>query len=399
MATKKDYFSYEVKHVCKQSGARIGVLHTPHGDIETPVFMPVGTQATVKSLTPDELKEIGAQIILNNTYHLFLRPGHELVRKAGGVHKFQNWDRPILTDSGGFQVFSLSKLRKITDDGVEFRSHLSGAKHYITPEYDMEIQEALGADIIMAFDECTTWGTSHRDAERAMNRTLHWLDRCYNAHKEPKQALFPIVQGNFYKDLRIESVKRTLPYIKYGVGIGGLSVGEPKPLMYELLETIQPYLPENVPHYLMGVGSPDCLLESIMRGVDMCDCVLPTRIARNGTAFTSTGKVVIRNAEYKEDFSPLDAECDCYCCRNFTRAYLRHLVNTNEILGGKLLSLHNIYYLTHLMEQCKQAIREDRYLDFKREYLAKIGEPSYDRGVHFDGEILGDESGKIKKKK
>jgi len=232
-----------------------------------------------------------------------------------------------------------------------------------------------------------------------MNRTLHWLDRCYNAHQEPKQALFPIVQGNFYKDLRIESVKRTLPYIKYGMGIGGLSVGEPKPLMYELLETIQPYLPENVPHYLMGVGSPDCLLESIMRGVDMCDCVLPTRIARNGTAFTSTGKVVIRNAEYKEDFSPLDAECDCYCCRNFTRAYLRHLVNTNEILGGKLLSLHNIYYLTHLMEQCKQAIREDRYLDFKREYLAKIGEVSYECGVHYDGEILGDERGKIKKKK
>ena len=235
MATKKDYFSYEVKHVCAQSGARIGVFHTPHGDIETPVFMPVGTQATVKSLTPEEVKQAGAQIILNNTYHLFLRPGHELIKKAGGVHKFQNWDRPILTDSGGFQVFSLSKLRKITEDGVEFRSHISGAKHYITPEYDMEIQEALGADIIMAFDECTTWGTSYRDSERAMNRTLRWLDRCYKAHNVPTQALFPIVQGNFYKDLRIESIKRTLPYIKYGVGIGGLSVGEPKPLMYELL--------------------------------------------------------------------------------------------------------------------------------------------------------------------
>ncbi len=377
-----DKFYYETKHVCAQSGARIGVLHTPHGDIETPVFMPVGTQATVKSLTPDELKEVGAQIILNNTYHLFLRPGHELVRKAGGVHKFQNWDRPILTDSGGFQVFSLSKLRKITDDGVEFRSHLSGQKHYITPEYDMEIQEALGADIMMAFDECTTYGTDYNKSKRAMERTLHWLDRCYNAHKNDAQALFPIVQGNFYKDLRIESVKRTLPYIKYGVGIGGLSVGEPKPLMYEMLETIQPYLPTNVPHYLMGVGSPDCLLEAVIRGVDMCDCVLPTRIARNGTAFTSTGKVVIRNAQYKEDFAPLDAHCDCYCCRNYTRAYLRHLINAGEILGARLLSLHNIYYLTHLMEQIKDAIRHDRLLDFKREYLAQIGEPNYEYGVH-----------------
>ncbi len=377
-------FSYEVKHVCKQSGARIGVLHTPHGDIETPVFMPVGTQATVKSLSPDELKELNAQIILNNTYHLYLRPGHELVKKAGGVHKFQNWDRPILTDSGGFQVFSLSKLRKVTDDGVEFRSHINGAKHYITPEYDMEIQEALGADIIMAFDECTTYGTDHKTSKRAMERTLSWLDRCYNAHKNEKQALFPIVQGNFYKDLRIESVKRTLPYIKYGVGIGGLSVGEPKPLMYEMLETIQPYLPENVPHYLMGVGSPDCLLEAVIRGVDMCDCVLPTRIARNGTAFTSTGKVVIRNATYKEDFGPLDPHCDCYCCRNFTRAYLRHLINVNEILGARLLSMHNIYYLTNLMEQVKDAIRNDRLLDFKREYLAQIGEPNYEYGVTYN---------------
>lgn len=371
-------FYYEVKHICKQSGARIGVFHTPHGDIETPVFMPVGTQATVKSLSPDELKEINAQIILNNTYHLFLRPGHELVKKAGGVHKFQNWDRPILTDSGGFQVFSLSKLRKITDDGVEFRSHINGQKHYITPEYDMEIQEALGADIIMAFDECTTYGTDYLKSKHAMERTLNWLDRCYNHHKNDNQALFPIIQGNFYKDLRIESAKRTLPYIKHGVGIGGLSVGEPKPLMYEMLEAIQPYLPENVPHYLMGVGSPDCLLESVCRGVDMCDCVLPTRIARNGTAFTSTGKVVVRNAQYKDDFSPLDHDCDCYCCRNFTRAYLRHLINTNEILGGRLLSIHNIYYLTSLMEKVKDAIRNDRYLDFKREYLAQIGEPNYE---------------------
>ena len=366
-----DKFSYEVKKVCKQSGARIGVFHTPHGDIETPVFMPVGTQATVKSLSPEELKEVHAQIILSNTYHLYLRPGHEIVKKAGGLHKFMNWDRPILTDSGGFQVFSLSKRRKISDDGVEFRSHISGEKHYITPEKDMEIQHALGSDIMMAFDECTTYGTDYKQSRVAMERTLKWLDRCYKYHDNDYQALFPIVQGNFYKDLRLESLERTKPYVKYGLAIGGLSVGEPKELMYEMLDAMKPHLPENVPHYLMGVGSPDCILEGVIRGIDMFDCVLPTRVARNGTAFTSQGKVVVRNGAYKEDFTPLDPECDCYTCKNYTKAYIRHLINADEIMGARLLSIHNIRFLTHLTEQIKDAIYHDRLLDFKDEFLKK----------------------------
>jgi queuine tRNA-ribosyltransferase len=302
---------------------------------------------------------------------LFLRPGDELVKRAGGLHKFMNWDRPILTDSGGFQVFSLSDLRKVTDDGVEFRSHLNGEKLYITPEKCMEIEENLGADIIMQFDECTTYGTDYEKSKKAMNRTLDWLDRCYKFHKNDNQALFPIVQGNFYKDLRLESLERSKPYIKYGLGIGGLSVGEPKEIMYEMLDTLKPHLPENVPHYLMGVGSPDCILEGVIRGIDMFDCVLPTRIARNGTAFTHDGKVVVRNAIFKDDFTPLDPECDCECCRNYTKAYLRHLINAGEILGARLLSIHNIRFLTKLMEDIKQAIRENRLLDFKDEFLGR----------------------------
>lgn len=364
-------FSYEVIKECKQSGARIGKLYTPHGVIETPVFMPVGTQATVKSLSPEELEQVHAQIILSNTYHLFLRPGHDIVKRAGGVHQFMNWNKPVLTDSGGFQVFSLSDLRKITDDGVEFRSHLSGAKHYITPEYNMEIQNAIGADIIMAFDECTTYGTDYKNSKIAMERTLNWLDRCYHAHKNEKQALFPIVQGNFYTDLRLESLQRTLPYVKHGIAIGGLSVGEPKEIMLEMLDVLKPHLPKHVPVYLMGVGSPDYIIESIIRGIDMMDCVLPTRIARNGTALTSIGKVVIKNAKYKEDFSTLDAKCDCYTCKNYTKAYLRHLVNADEIFGARLLSIHNIRFLTNLVEQIKKAIWEDRLLDFREEFYQK----------------------------
>ena len=364
-------FSFEEKLKSKECYGRIGVLHTPHGDIETPVFMPVGTQGTVKSLSVEELKDINTQILLSNTYHLYLRPGEEIVKNAGGLHKFMNWDRPILTDSGGFQVFSLSDMRKITDDGVEFRSHLSGAKHYITPEKDMQIQNDIGSDIIMAFDECTTYGTSYKDSKKAMERTAYWLDRCYKYHNNPKQALFPIVQGNFYADLRLESLNKTLPYVKHGIAIGGLSVGEPKDKMYEMLDVLKDKLPEDVPHYLMGVGSPDCILEGVIRNIDMFDCVLPTRIARNGTAMTSLGKVVIRNAKYKADYSTLDPECDCYTCKNYTKAYLRHLINADEILGARLLSLHNIRFLTHLMEQIKQAIREDRLLDFKDEFFKK----------------------------
>ncbi len=366
-------FSYEVLHTCKQSGARVGVLHTPHGDIQTPIYMPVGTQATVKSLTPRDLEEIEAQIILSNTYHLYLRPGHEVVKKAGGLHKFMNWNRPILTDSGGFQVFSLSTLRKISEDGVEFRSHIDGSKHYITPEYDMEIQNALGADIIMAFDHCTEIGVTHKEAEDAMNRTLNWLDRCYKSHNNPDQMLFPIAQGNIYEDLRVESLKRTIPYAKCGIGIGGLSIGEPKDVMYRMLDVLKPYYPENMPRYLMGVGSPDCLIEGVLRGIDMFDCVLATRIARNGTAFTSHGRVIIKNAKYKEDFSSLDDECDCYACKNFTKAYIRHLIVAGEILGAKLLSIHNLRFLINLMTNIRKSIMEDRFLDFREEFYRKYG--------------------------
>ena len=361
-------FKYEVIKECKQSGARIGRLTTPHGVIETPVFMPVGTQATVKSLTPDELKQVNTQIMLSNTYHLYLRPGHEIVKRAGGLHKFMAWDRPILTDSGGFQVFSLAGLRNISDDGVEFNSHLDGSKHFLSPEKAMEIENALGADIIMAFDECTAAGVDYEKARKAMERTLLWLDRCFEVQKNPMQALFPIVQGNIFEDLRIESIKRTLPYAKYGLAIGGLSVGEEKPVMYRMLDVLRPYYPDSLPRYLMGVGSADCIVEGVLRGVDMFDCVLPTRIARNGTAMTLNGDLTIRNAAYKEDFSPVEEGCDCYCCRNYSRAYIRHLINTDEILGGRMLSLHNIRCLHRLTEQIKQAIREDRYLDFVEEF-------------------------------
>lgn len=362
-------FSYEIKKVCKQSGARIGVFKTPHGEIETPVFMPVGTQATVKGLRPEDLKGVGAQIILSNTYHLFLRPGQEIVKKAGGLHSFMNWDRPILTDSGGFQVFSLSKIRKVKEDGVEFSSHISGDKHFITPEKAIEIQNDLGADIIMAFDECTPFGASYEEAKKAQERTVRWLDRCYKAQQNPNQMLFPIIQGNFFKDLREKSIKETVPYAKCGIAIGGLSVGESLEEMADMLDFMQDKLPQDMPRYLMGVGSPDFMLEGYARGIDMMDCVLPTRIARNGTAFTRNGKLVVRNAKYKEDFSPIEEGCTCYTCQNYTRAYIRHLINADEMLAGELLSIHNLHHLIELTNQIKQAIWEDRLLDFKEEYL------------------------------
>ena len=362
-------FSYEIKKICKQSGARIGVFKTPHGEIETPVFMPVGTLATVKGLRPEDLKDINAQIILSNTYHLFLRPGEQIVKQACGLHKFMNWDRPILTDSGGFQVFSLSKLRKIKEEGVEFASHLSGERHFISPERCMQIQQDLGSDIIMAFDECTPYGATYKQADEAEKRTTRWLKRCFDVCNNPKQMLFPIVQGNFFKDLRERSAKNVIPYAKCGIAIGGLSVGEPKEIMNEMLDHLMPLLPKDMPRYLMGVGSADCLLEGFSRGVDMMDCVLPTRVARNGTAFVKTGKLVIRNAVYKDDFSPIEEDCECYACKNYTRAYIRHLINCGEMLGAELLSIHNLHYLTNLTKQIKQAIWEDRLLDFKEEYL------------------------------
>jgi len=363
-------FSFEIQHIDKHTGARAGVYHTPHGDVLTPVYMPVGTQATVKGVFPRDLKDTGASIILSNTYHLFVRPGDEIVKKAGGLHKFMNWDGPILTDSGGFQVFSLTKLNKIRDEGVYFNSHVDGAKHLFTPEKVMSIQENLGADIIMQFDQCSAFGFSYAKAKDAMERTSRWLYRCLDAKTRDDQALFPIVQGNMFDDLRLESLKRAKPHATHGIAIGGLSVGEPKERMYEILDLMRPEMPEGVPRYLMGVGSPDCLIEGVKRGVDMFDCVLATRIARNGTAFTSKGKVVARNGIYREDFTPLDEKCGCYCCRNYTKAYIRHLINVNEMLAAMLLSLHNITFLQNLMRGMREAIFADSLQEFAESFYA-----------------------------
>ena len=364
---------YQLKKKSNECNARLGEITTPHGTFETPVFMAVGTQGTVKTLVKEDLHEIGSQIILGNTYHLWNQPGHKIVEEAGGLHKFMNWDKPILTDSGGFQVFSLGKLNKITDEGVEFSSNIDGSKHFFTPEKAMQVEQNLGADIIMAFDECSEYGYNHAQAEAAMKRTSAWLERCYKYHNKPEQALFPIVQGNMYKDLRSESLRRTLPFVKHGIAIGGLSVGEPKPLMYELLDDLQPKLPTDVPRYLMGVGSPDCLIEGTLRGVDMFDCVLATRIARNGTALTSRGRVVVRNGKFKEDFSPLDEECNCYCCRNYTKAYLRHMINTGEMYGAMLLSLHNITFLHKLMKGLRDSILGGYVREYTRDFYKKYG--------------------------
>lgn len=367
-------FKFTLEKKSPQCKARTGTIETNHGVIKTPVFMPVGTRATVKAMNNDELKSIGSQIILSNTYHLYLKPGQEIIRKADGLHKFMNWDRPILTDSGGFQVFSLSKTRKITEEGVQFRSHIDGSKHFISPEKSMEIQNDLGSDIMMAFDECVPYPASYEYTEDSMKRTLRWLKRCKDYHKNTdKQNLFGIIQGGMYKDLREYSAKNTIDFDLPGYAIGGLSVGEPRDLMIDLLDFTTDFMPENKPRYLMGVGTPDYLFEAVEHGVDMCDCVLPTRIARNGTALTSKGKLVVKNAKYKDDFSALDDNCDCYACKNHTRAYIRHLLNVDEILGARLLSIHNLRFLIKLMENIRKSIEEDRYLEFKDEFYRNYG--------------------------
>lgn len=351
--------------------ARRGVLTTPHGEIQTPIFMPVGTQATVKAMTPRELEEIGTQIMLSNTYHLHLRPGEDLIREAGGLHRFMSWNKPILTDSGGFQVFSLASLRKIREEGVSFRSHLDGSAMFMGPEESMAVQEALGSDIAMAFDVCTAYPCDYKTAKDAMERTHRWAERCKKAHTREDQALFGIVQGAFFKDLRIESAKALADMDFPGYGIGGLSVGEPKPIMYDLMDELMPYMPEDKPRYLMGVGSPDCLVEGVYRGIDMFDCVLATRIARNGTCFTDQGRLVVRNAKYAHDFGPIEEGCDCYACQNFSRAYIRHLLKAGEITGGRLATIHNLRYLLRLMERIRKAIEENRYEEFRREFFVK----------------------------
>jgi queuine tRNA-ribosyltransferase len=373
--------TYELIKQCKQTGARLGRLHTPHGTIETPAFMPVGTQATVKTMSPEELKHMDAQIILSNTYHLFLRPGHDIVKEAGGLHTFMNWDRPILTDSGGFQVFSLAENRKITEEGVEFRSHLNGDKLFIAPETSIEIQNALGADIIMAFDECAPYPAEHDYCLKSLERTSRWAERCLKAHQRPHdQALFGIVQGGMYSDLRKISAEHLTSMDFPGYAIGGLSVGEPKPLLYEMLEVTVPMLPTNKARYLMGVGSPDALLDGAIRGIDMFDCVLPTRIARNGTIMTSQGRLNIRNAQYARDYGPLDSECNCYTCTNYSRAYIRHLIKAEEMFGMRLTTNHNLHFLLEMMRGVRKAILEDRLLDYRNHFFTQYGLDHNDRG-------------------
>lgn len=366
--------TFKVVHTDPNSGARAGILTTPHGEIKTPVFMPVGTLGTVKAMTPEELKDLNAQIILANTYHMYLRPGSDIVRRAGGLHRFMHWDGPILTDSGGFQVFSLGDLRKITEEGVEFRSHIDGSKHFLTPEKSIAVQEDLGSDIMMCFDECVHYGADHEYTRKSMEMTYRWAKRCKDAQKYPeKQAIFGIIQGGMYKDLRTESAEVMSEMDFPGYSIGGLSVGEPKEEMIELLYHTTSHMPWDKPRYLMGVGTPDYLLETVASGMDMADCVIPTRLARHGTIITHTGMLSVRNAQFKDDFTAPDPDCDCYTCTNYSRAYLRHLFQCGEILASRLASIHNIRFLLKLMEEAREAILEDRFLEFKNSFNEKFG--------------------------
>ena len=369
----KQPVTFEITHICKQSGARTGILHTPHGDVETPMFMPVGTQATVKFVSPEELKDLGSGVVLANTYHLWLRPGEDIVDQAGGVQKFMNYEGPMLTDSGGFQVFSLADQRKITEEGVTFKNSLNGDTLFLSPEKSIQIQNKIGADIIMSFDECIPYPATREYVEKSTERTLRWALRGKQAHSRPEeQALFGIVQGGDYEDLRKYCAEKLIEMDFPGYAIGGTSVGEDKETMYRMVKWASDALPFDKPRYLMGVGAVNDLLEAVSRNVDMCDCVLPTRIARHGTLMTSEGRISIRKAIYKNDFTPLDPECDCYTCRNYTKAYLNHLQRTNEGFGTRLMSIHNLRFLVKLMEDARKAIKEDRFHDFKEETLAKM---------------------------
>lgn len=364
--------AFDLLHTDSRTGARRGRITTHHGTIETPVFMPVGTQATVKAMKPEDVEKTGAEIILGNTYHLYLRPGEDIVEEAGGLHRFMNWNRSILTDSGGFQVFSLGKFRKITEEGVKFKSYIDGSAHMMTPESSIAVQNALGADIIMAFDECIPYPADEIYSKRSLERTTRWLERCIRAHRNPeRQALFGIMQGGMYKDLRKQSAEEITGFDLPGYAIGGLSVGEPKELFLDILGDAAQYLPSDKPRYLMGVGTPDYLFEGVERGIDMFDCVLPTRLARHGVAMTSQGDVKIKNAKYIRDFTPLDPECDCYACRNYSRAYLSHLYRSNEIFSSMLLSEHNVHFLVNTMSRMRKAIEEDRFTEYKEEFYAK----------------------------
>ncbi len=364
---------FQIYHKSSTTRARAGNIKTLHGDFETPVFMPVGTQATVKAVSPEELMDAKVGIVLANTYHLYLRPGHEIIERLGGLHRFMNWNRPILTDSGGFQVYSLAKLRKISEEGVTFQSHIDGSKHFIGPEEAMEIQKSLGADIIMAFDECAPYPADHEYVLNSVNLTSLWAQRCIGHKKDSDQALFGIVQGGIYRDLREKSAKELVAMDFDGYALGGLSVGEDSETRLRVIEETRDFLPDDKPVYLMGVGTPEDLVEAVMRGVDMFDCVMPTRNARNGTLFTSKGKLNIKNARHLEDKRPIDENCGCYTCANYSRAYLRHLYMARELLAYRLNTIHNIYYYTHLMEGIREAIKEDRMDSFRDNFYATSG--------------------------
>lgn len=358
----------------KHTGARLGEIITPHGTFQTPMFMPVGTLGTVKSIAPEELESMGASIILSNTYHLWLRPGEDIVEEAGGLHKFMNWDKGILTDSGGFQVFSLSDLRRIEEEGVHFRNHLNGSKMFLSPEKAIDIQNKLGPDIMMSFDECPPFDESFDYVKKSVERTSRWAERGLKAHAKPdSQGLFGIIQGAGFKELRQQSARDLVSMDFPGYSIGGLSVGEPKESMNKVLEYTTPLIPDDKPRYLMGVGTADSLIDGVIRGVDMFDCVLPTRIARNGTCMTSKGRVVIKNAQYERDFGPLDDKCDCYTCRNYTRAYIRHLIKADETFGLRLTSYHNLYFLLNVMKEVRQAIMDDNLLEYRESFFEEYG--------------------------
>ncbi len=361
--------SFKVLKKCADTKARLGVVSTPHGDIPTPIFMPVGTRGSVKAMTPHEMDDLGAKIILGNTYHLMLKPGMDIIEKAGGLHAFSNWHKPILTDSGGFQVFSLSKLRKLTPDGVMFSSHIDGRKIFLGPDESMAIQKTLNADIVMAFDECAPYPCTHEEAKKSLAVTLRWEQRCRDYKLNEGQQLFGIVQGSTYEDLRKESAEELIKMGFDGYAIGGLSVGEPEEEMFKALSWVMPILPEDKPRYVMGVGDPKQLINAIAMGVDMFDCVIPTRLARHGSAFLKDGSTIpVKAARYKEDFSPVDEECDCYCCKNFSKAYIRHLLNVGEILGMRLVTIHNLHYFLRLMEDVREAIANGTFKEFQKNF-------------------------------
>jgi len=370
---------FTIKHRDPASAARTGSLELPHGKLQTPVFMPVGTNASVKALSREDLKEIGFEIILSNTYHLYLRPGMEVIKGAGGLHSFMGWDENILTDSGGFQVFSLAPFRKITDDGIKFQSHIDGSHHFLSPEDIVELQVTLGSDIQMQLDVCSSWGASRKEAEEALKTTSLWMKRAKKCWEKERLGgyrglFFPIVQGNFFRDLRSESAARVLETQPPGIAIGGLSVGEPQELFFEYLAFCSSLLPENLPRYVMGIGTPEYILSAIEYGIDMFDCVFPTRNARNGNVFTASGSFALKKAENRLDFSPIDEECGCKVCRSYSRAYLRHLFKSQEILCSMLASFHNLYFLNDLVKKARQAIAEGRFMDFKKEFLTKYSE-------------------------